>query len=146
VSAIVLLALRIILAALLYAFLGWAIYILWKDIKRQSELSANRLPPPLTLKTELDSQPLIRHYSCPEIILGRDASSDFPISDQTVSSHHARLSYHQNQWWLEDMTSTNGTFLNGEAVTEPVVITQGDKLRLGQVGVMIQIGSDNNQA
>jgi pSer/pThr/pTyr-binding forkhead associated (FHA) protein len=145
VSAIILLALRVLLAALLYAFLGWAVYILWRDIKQQGELLATRQPPPLTLTTELDSQTITRQYFCPEIILGRDESSDFQISDQTVSSQHARLSYHQNQWWLKDMASTNGTFLNGEAVTAQVVITQGDRLRLGQVGVMIQIGSENNQ-
>lgn len=144
-SAIILLVLRLLLAALLYAFLGWAIYILWRDLKRQGELLAARQPPPLTLITEMDSPPLKRHYSCPEIILGREPACDFPINDQTVSSHHARLSYHQNQWWLEDLASTNGTFLNGDAVTSPVVITHGDALRLGQVGVRIEIGSENGQ-
>ena len=139
-SAIILLVLRVLLAALLYAFLGWAIYIIWQDLKRQGELLVSRQPPPLTLTTELDSLALIRHYSCPEIILGRETVCDFPISDQTVSSQHARLSYHQNQWWLEDMTSTNGTFLNGNSVTSPVVVTHGDELRLGQVGVRITIG------
>ena len=72
--------------------------------------------------------------------MGREPACDFPINDQTVSSRHARLSFHQNQWWLEDMASTNGTYLNGEAVTTAVVITHGDALRLGQVGVMISIG------
>jgi hypothetical protein len=140
VSAIILLVLRVLLAALLYAFLGWAIYILWRDLKRQGELLAARQPPPITLATMPDSPPLTRHYTCPEIVLGREPTCDFPLNDQTVSSHHARLSFHQNQWWLEDMASTNGTFLNGDAVTTPVVITHGDELRLGQVGVTIKFG------
>jgi pSer/pThr/pTyr-binding forkhead associated (FHA) protein len=132
----------VLLAALLYAFLGWAIYTLWRDLKRQGELISARQPPPLTLSTDIDSPPLTRHYSAPEIILGREPVCDFPINDQTVSSHHARLSYRRNQWWLEDMASTNGTYLNGEAVTAPVVITHGDTLRLGQVGVKITIGEN----
>jgi len=140
VSAIIFLVLRILLAALLYAFLGGIIYILWRDMKRQGELMALRRPPLLTLATDKDSPPLIRHYSTAEIIMGREPACDFPINDQTVSSRHARLSFHQNQWWLEDMASTNGTYLNGEAVTTAVVITHGDALRLGQVGVMISIG------
>jgi len=127
------------MAALLYAFLGWAIFILWRDLKRQGELIAARQPPPLILSTDSDGPPLTRHYTAPEVILGREPSCDFPINDQTVSAHHARLSYRQNQWWVEDMASTNGTYLNGESVTSPVVITHGDTLRLGQVGVKIAI-------
>ena len=139
-SAVILLILRVILAALLYAFLGWAIYVIWRDMKQQGELLAARQPTPLTLTTELDSPPLTRHFSTPEVILGREPSCAFPINDQTVSSRHARLSFHQNQWWLEDLASTNGTLLNNESVTTAVVITNGDMLRLGQVGVRVTIG------
>jgi hypothetical protein len=140
VSAVILLVLRVLLAALLYAFLGWAIYVIWRDMKQQGELLAARQPTPLMLATELDSPPLKRNYSTPEVILGREPSCAFPINDQTVSSHHARLSFHQNQWWLEDLASTNGTYLNGTPVTAPVVITHGDLLRMGQVEVRVTIG------
>jgi pSer/pThr/pTyr-binding forkhead associated (FHA) protein len=142
VSAIILLVLRLLLAVILYGFLGLAFYIIWRDLKNQGELLIARQPIPITLTTELDSPPLTRHYSSPEIILGREPACDFPINDQTVSSQHARLSYHQNQWWLEDLASTNGTLLNDEPVTTPVVITHGDVLRLGQVGVKIAIGQN----
>ena len=143
-SAIIFLVLRILLAALLYGFLGLAFYTLWRDMKRQGQLLAARQPAPITLTTDLGTDSLARQFSCPEIILGRESTCDYPLNDQTVSSRHARLSYHQNQWWLEDMASTNGTHLNGEAVTAPVVITHGDELRLGQVGVKIAI-SQNDQ-
>jgi pSer/pThr/pTyr-binding forkhead associated (FHA) protein len=109
-------------------------------MKQQGELLAARQPSPLKLATELDSPPLSRHYSTPEVILGREPSCAFPINDQTVSSHHARLSFHQNQWWLEDLASTNGTYLNGTPVTAAVVITNGDLLRMGQVEVRVTIG------
>jgi pSer/pThr/pTyr-binding forkhead associated (FHA) protein len=140
VSAIIFLVLRILLAILLYGFLGFALYTMWRDMKQQGQLLATRQPLPLTLTSlSYDLAPSQR-FTRPEIILGRDPSCDFPLNDQTVSSRHARLSFHQNQWWLEDMASTNGTHLNGEIVTAPVVITHGDELRLGQVGVKIVIG------
>jgi len=139
VSGIILLILRILLAVLLYAFLGWALFTLWRDLKRQGELLVARQPPPLTLVTQSTGHPVTQRYSQPEIILGREPACDFPLDDQTVSSRHARLSYHHQQWWLEDLASTNGTFLNGDALTAPVVITSGDELRLGQVGVKIEI-------
>jgi len=140
VSAIILLVLRILLAVFLYGFLGFALYTMWRDMKQQGQLLAARQPLPLTITSlSYDLAPSQR-FTRPEIILGRDPTCDFPLNDQTVSSRHARLSFHQNQWWLEDMDSTNGTHLNGETVTAPVVITHGDELQLGQVGVKIVIG------
>ncbi len=139
-SGIVLLVLRIILAALLYGFLGFAIYSLLRDLKKQGELLAARQPPPLTLTNQLDDGVRSQRYIKSVIILGREAGCDFSLDDQTVSSQHARLAYRKQQWWLEDLASTNGTFLNGDAVTTPVVITHGDELRLGQIGVKIEIG------
>jgi len=143
VSAIVLLVLRVLLAALLYGFLGLAIYTLLRDLKQQGELLSARQPPPLTLTNIVENEVHSVHYTQPVIILGREADCDFSLNDQTVSSQHARLSYRQQQWWLEDLASTNGTFLNGEAVTTPVVITHGDELRLGYKGVKIEIGQPN---
>jgi pSer/pThr/pTyr-binding forkhead associated (FHA) protein len=145
VSAIILLGLRILLACLLYAFLGFAIYTMLRDLKQQGELLVTRQPTPLTLTSLAETNVRSQHYSKPEIILGREPSCDFPLDDQTVSSQHARLSYHHQQWWLEDLASTNGTFINDEAVIAPVVITDGDKLRLGHMGVRIEFGQTNHQ-
>ena len=146
-SAIILLGLRILLAGLLYGFLGLAIYTLLRDLKQQGELLAARQPPPLTLTSLVEANTQSLHYTKPEIILGREPKCDFPLDDQTISSQHARLSYHHQQWWLEDLASTNGTFLNDEAVTAPVVITHGDELRLGHLGVRIEIGQvDHNHS
>jgi hypothetical protein len=140
VSGIILLVLRIVLAALLYGFVGFALYTLLRDLKKQGELLAARQPPPLTLTNQLDDGVKSQRYIKPVIILGREPGCDFSLDDQTISSQHARLAYRKQQWWLEDMASTNGTFLNGDAVTTPVVITHGDELRLGHIGVKIEIG------
>ncbi len=138
-SAIIFLVLRILLALMLYGFLGFSLYTIWRDMKQQGQLLVTRQPPPLTLTSQSYDLAPTQRFSKSEIFLGRDSGCDFSLDDQTVSSRHARLSYHQNQWWLEDLASTNGTYLNDEAVTAPVVITHGDEIRLGQVGVKIAI-------
>ena len=108
---------------------------------------AARQPPPLTLTNLVEDRVKSQRYIKPVIILGREPGCDFSLDDQTVSSQHARLAYRKQQWWLEDLASTNGTFLNGDAVTTPVVITHGDELRLGHIGVRIEIGqSENNHS
>jgi pSer/pThr/pTyr-binding forkhead associated (FHA) protein len=140
VSGIILLILRILLAISLYGFIGFAIYILVRDLKQQGELLAARQPPPVTIIEKLEDGEKSQSYIKPVIILGREMGCDFPLDDQTVSSQHARLAYRKQQWWLEDLASTNGTYLNGDAVIRPVVITHGDELRLGHIGVRIEIG------
>jgi FHA domain len=146
VSAIILLFLRILLAVLLYGFLGLAIYTLLRDLKQQGQLLAARQPPPLALIHTDGELATPQLFTKPLIILGREPECDFFVDDQAVSFQHARLSYRQQQWWLEDLASTNGTFLNGDAVTTPVVITHGDELRLGQLVIRVEIGQPNLKA
>ena len=133
----VLLILRILLAILLYAFLGWALYTLWRDMRRQTTLQIERQVRPVILTFE--GVEALR-FSQLEVIIGRSASCDVTLEDKTVSGRHARLAYHHGQWWLEDLASTNGTFLNGEPVSAAVVLTHGDLVRCGQVGGGIAMG------
>jgi pSer/pThr/pTyr-binding forkhead associated (FHA) protein len=136
-SGPIFLLLRVLIAAALFAFLGWALFTLWRDLKRQEEMLAVRQASPLTLILEDTGQSF--HFQKPLVRIGRDLSCDCCLEDKTVSTQHARLSFHHNQWWLEDLGSTNGTFLNQEAVTSPVVVTRGDQFRVGQVRLKIVV-------
>lgn len=138
-SGIVLFVLRILLAASLYAFLGLVLYLLWQDLKRQTTLISQKQPPPLTLFYQLQEDSKAYHFSVPEITIGRDPSCDCILSDSTVSAQHAHLTFRQGQWWVEDLRSTNGTFLNQEQVFTPLVITSGDELRFGQAVLTISV-------
>lgn len=143
--AIVFLILRLVLVVLLYAFLLWALYTLWNDLRMQTlALQAPQIPP-ITLEVTnlLDEQPAT--FDLPEILVGRSASANYTIRNETVSSQHARLSYHHHQWWVEDLKSTNGTFLNGERVGSPTVVMNGDELRCGQVNIRVTVHEPQKQ-
>jgi pSer/pThr/pTyr-binding forkhead associated (FHA) protein len=133
VSGVVLLALRILLALLLYSFLAWALYTLWRDLQHQAALQAARQVRPLKLTFAGQEHAQEQTFSQPEVIIGRGNNCDLVLDDKTVSGRHARLAYHHGQWWLEDLASTNGTYLNEEPVRTAVVLAQGDQLRCGQV-------------
>jgi hypothetical protein len=124
----------------LYGFLAWAFLILWRDLKMQSRLLALRQPPPVWLWVDADTATQAIQFTGHSIAIGRDPLCDMILDNGTVSAQHARLAYRQSQWWLEDLHSTNGTYLNQEAVLEPVVVTNGDELRCGQVVLRVKIG------
>src|SRR4030067_2799979 len=69
----------------------------------------------------------------PEIIIGRDSSSDLVISTQALSRPPARLSREGDQYLIEDLNSSNGTFINDQRLQEKTRLNPGDLVRLGQV-------------
>src|SRR4030067_2750451 len=69
----------------------------------------------------------------PEIIIGRDSSSDLVISTKSGSRRHARLSREGDQYLIEDLNSSNGTFINDQRLQEKTRLNPGDLVRLGQV-------------
>jgi predicted component of type VI protein secretion system len=69
----------------------------------------------------------------PELSLGRDLSNDIVISDADVSRRHARLVQQGEGYLLEDLGSTNGTFINGSRVTAPQTLQSGDLIKLGEM-------------
>ena len=143
-SAIILLVLRAALTLALYLFVGWALWLIWRDLKMQSRLLASRQPPPISLSIDGQEPPRRLDFTAPVITIGRDPASDFVLDEIAVSAQHARLSYRQGQWWLEDLHSTNGTFLNHEPVHEAIVVTSGDQVRCGPVTLNLSIGGATN--
>ncbi|MFL7868342.1 MAG: FHA domain-containing protein [Anaerolineales bacterium] len=142
-SAPFVLALRVLLAVSLYAFLGWTLFTIWRELHAQGSLLAARKTPGIGLNIQIDDQtPTQRYVTQPEILLGRDSHCDIPLLDDTVSVRHARLAYHHGQWWLEDLGSTNGTWLNKEKVSTPTVIIGGDQIDCGKVSISINLGVD----
>ena len=142
-SGPVVLALRLLLAVSLYAFLGWAFVSLWRDIKQQGALLASRKVPPISL-TIVHGEPVpqARHFVQPEVTIGRDPACECPVDDEAISTRHARLSFHHNQWWLEDLDSTNGTLLNKEKLAMPTVVISDDEFKCGETRFIISIAGD----
>jgi pSer/pThr/pTyr-binding forkhead associated (FHA) protein len=52
------------------------------------------------------------------------------------------MTYHHGQWWLEDLASTNGTFLNNTPISMPTVITSGDEISCGSVSLTISLSEN----
>jgi len=66
------------------------------------------------------------------VIIGREApSAKFVIADPAVSRRHAQISHQADGHMIEDLNSTNGTFINAQRVVGAVPLTPGDLIELG---------------
>lgn len=72
------------------------------------------------------------------IILGRGTDAAIRLDDDYVSTRHARFATNGEQWFVEDLGSTNGTYLGSQRVTTPVPIGLGTPVRLGKTIVELQ--------
>ncbi len=77
-----------------------------------------------------------------ETSIGRSPGCDIPITDRFASSLHARVFSGQGGYYLEDMGSTNGTFLNEAPVEGAVPLDDLDVIRIGEASLRFEYGQD----
>lgn len=136
-----LLALRLLLAAALYAFLATLALFLWRDLRgatvgRVATHPEARLVLIEAGKTALEPGTVFPLQDVTS--LGRAPANGIVLNDPFISTHHALVSWREARWWLEDLGSKNGTTLNGEPVSRPTVVSAGDLIGVGQVVLRLE--------
>ena len=84
----------------------------------------------LTIKTGAYSGKVVE-LTQGELVIGRSAPAGLIIVHPEVSRRHARLTYQEGNYFLEDLGSSNGTLINGQPVRGPQVLTDGAEIQLG---------------
>jgi DNA-binding winged helix-turn-helix (wHTH) protein len=108
-----------------YAFCG---------LSAQDGAPSTQAPTGLWLRFGDSRLPLVRG----EHLIGRSSKSIVPINDITISRYHARIVV-GDEVIVVDLGSRNGTYLNGERVLAPSVLTHGDKLTVGSLTMFIAV-------
>jgi len=65
------------------------------------------------------------------LVAGRGDTADFALDDGFASERHARFDNTEGRLWVDDIGSTNGTFVNGERIAQRTPLTAGDTVRIG---------------
>ena len=73
-----------------------------------------------------------------EVSIGRAAGCQITLDDTYASQIHARVFIRDNQWQIEDVGSTNGTWLNRQKVSGPMVVQRGDRVQIGNTVLEMQ--------
>ena len=145
-----LLILKIAFVVLLYLFIWRIVRTASKDLRvpqesfilapsQASELGAVRDPGPRDVgRLVVVSSPTLepgegRMLDSAPITVGRGPQNDVALDgDDFASAKHARIEPRRDGVWVEDVGSTNGTFLNGIKLTRPRKLTPGDVVRVGE--------------
>jgi pSer/pThr/pTyr-binding forkhead associated (FHA) protein len=66
------------------------------------------------------------------ILIGRGSDAAIRLDDDYVSTRHARIANSGEQWFVEDLGSTNGTYIGSHRLTQPTTLQLGSKVRIGK--------------
>jgi hypothetical protein len=148
-----LLGLKLAFLVVLYLFIWRIVRTASKDLRLPQESfildpeQAAALRQPSELQTGelvvLRSPALVegeRHQldSAP-VTIGRGHENDLPLdADEFASARHARVEPRRDGVWLQDIGSTNGTFLNGSEVKQPRRLAPGDVIRVGETDLRFE--------
>ena len=72
-----------------------------------------------------------------EVFIGRHGQCELVLHDPEVSRRHLKIAPGENGWWLDDLGSTNGSFVNGQRITHQTA-APGDRIQIGQSVLVIQ--------
>jgi hypothetical protein len=152
VSEQLLTILKLCLLALLYLFFLRVLRAVWVEIKppagaagfvdapkkkakrkdrRPARPSGKRGGAPSLVVVEPSADKGRSYPLADELTVGRAAGCHVTVDDTYVSQMHSRVYQRNGQLMVEDLGSTNGTYLNGVKVTGPMVMQRGDKLKVG---------------
>ena len=130
---------RLLFLALLYLFLVRVVRALIGDL-RGAARDGSSVSGRLVVLASPGGEPAAgRSFDLDTITsLGRDVNNAIVIDDPFASAEHAILTFRGRGWYVEDLGSTNGTYVNGRPVTAISPVGYGDELAIGQVRLRLE--------
>lgn len=126
-----------------YAFLAWLYLFVWwalAVIKRDNtvQLEAGGAKPAAKIRI-IDGRSAPGSYAVVDsAIIGRAAESDIRLDDAAASARHARISRRGRHWVVEDLDSSNGTFVEGVRVSGNRRVGPGERIKIGRTELTIE--------
>ncbi len=136
---ILLWAVRLLFLGLLYLFLFQVVRALFRDLRAASQSAVAELGRLHVLASPSGDPPNGSVFGLDAITsLGRDVNNTVVVDDPFASQEHAILTFRGRDWYIEDLNSTNGTYVNGNRVDGVAPMGFGDELQIGQVRMRLE--------
>lgn len=127
---------------LLFAFIYKVVNLIYQDLKKttfKTEIASDEVfyfskeqEYVSPAKLEKVNGDIEINLTIPVTTLGRGEHNHIVISDTYTSYEHARIVHKRGEFYLEDLQSTNGTFLNGVRIQEGIELKGGDQIKIGE--------------
>ena len=136
---LVLWAVRLLFLGLIYVFLARVIRALLRDLRAAAREPVDR-PGRLVVLESPSGEPPAGHSFGLDVITpqGRDVNNAIVIDDPFASAEHAVLTFRGRSWYIEDLDSKNGSYVNGRPVDGVAALGFGDELQIGQVRMRLE--------
>ncbi|MBI3747757.1 MAG: FHA domain-containing protein [Chloroflexi bacterium] len=130
---------RLLFLLLLYLFLARVIRVLLRDLRAAAREPVQRPGRLIVLESPAGEPAVGRSFGLDVITtLGRDVNNAIVVDDPFASAEHAVLTFRGRSWYLEDLGSTNGSFINGHQVSGVAALGYGDEVQIGQVRMRLE--------
>jgi pSer/pThr/pTyr-binding forkhead associated (FHA) protein len=132
---------RLAFLALIYLFLIGVVRVLIRDLRAASREPAT-VRGRLIVLASPSGEPAVGAVFALDAVttIGRDVNNAVVIEDPFASSEHCALTFRGRAWFVEDLGSTNGTFLNGTQVDGTAPMSYGDEIQVGEVRLRLERG------
>jgi pSer/pThr/pTyr-binding forkhead associated (FHA) protein len=157
-SEIALTVIKVLFLALLWLFIASAVSVIRSDLFGRTVAAPDRLepqpleepapPPRKTRRTRGEPRVLVITQGSQAgqsaaladgpVLIGRGVDASLNLDDDYVSTRHARVVSNEQGVYLEDLGSTNGSYVNGARITAPTTITLSDTLRIGRTVMRLE--------
>ncbi len=125
---------RFLFLGLLYLFLFGVVRVLLRDLRSAAREPVTALGRLIVVASEIEEPPTGATFPLDAVAtLGRDVNNTIVVDDPFASTEHAVLSFRGRAWYLEDLDSTNGTYLNGAPIDGLAAVAFGDEIQVGRV-------------
>ena len=134
-----------VFTVIIYLFIFSVMRLIYMDVKKMSRFESEDFSaaPTASLRLTKSKVPLTsevkrRYPIYGEAVIGRSKKCDIVISEKFVSGEHLKIWYEDGEWYLEDLGSRNGTFVNDQRIRKMVLLDPEDVISIGGLNFVFE--------
>ncbi|HHX68734.1 MAG: FHA domain-containing protein [Miniphocaeibacter sp.] len=138
---------KYVFVIIIYYFILNIIKMIYLDIKGISNMNAvaNTYLKLINRKEKLPFKIQEHYFIGDNTVIGRSDQNDIVLKDRFISKKHARITKRNGVYFIEDLNSANGVFINGQKVENIIELKDKDLIDIGQVEFLFVNGEDEDE-
>lgn len=137
-----------IFTLIIYLFIFWVIRLIYLDVKKMSRFEDESVNvsgletaslKAIRIRNATDPNMKKRYMIYGKALVGRNKSCDIVLREKYISAEHACIWFEKGEWYLEDLGSRNGTYVNGQRIRNTVILDAQDEITFGELEFLFEL-------